>query len=90
MLRHSQYYDCYIVGCDFLLKGFSSGSMLVDKFYQASNQFSESEYASFILEICKNENIDIVLSAEEKDLIMFKKNAIRTIFAYIYCRRINF
>lgn len=73
MLRHSQYYDCYIVGCDFLLKGFSSGSMLVDKFYQASNQFSESEYASFILEICKNENIDIVLSAEEKDLIMFKK-----------------
>ena len=57
----------------FLPEGFSSGSMLVDKFYQLSNQLSECEYSDYIFEICENEHIDIILSAEEKDLIMFKK-----------------
>lgn len=84
MLRHSQYYDCYIVGCDFLPKGFSSGSMLVDKFYHVSNQLSENDYSNFILEICENEHIDIVLSAEEKDLIMFKKMQLeQSLYTYI-------
>lgn len=84
MLRHSQYYDCYIVGCDLLPKGFSSGSMLVDKFYHVSNQLSENDYSNFILEICENEHIDIVLSAEEKDLIMFKKMQLeQSLYTYI-------
>lgn len=84
MLRNSKYYDCYIVGCDSLPKGFSSGSMLVDKFYQVSNQLSESEYSNFIFEICENEHIDIVLSAEEKDLIMFKKMQLKqSLYTYI-------
>jgi hypothetical protein len=84
MLRNSQQYDCYIVVCDFLAKGFSSGSMLVDKFYHVPNQVDEEEYSNLILEICKNEHIDIVISAEEKDLIMFKKMRLnQSLYQYI-------
>lgn len=73
LLRNSQYFDCYIVGCDVIKKGYSSGSMLVDKFYPIPRAYSNQQYISTIESICKNENIDLILSAEEEDLVLFKK-----------------
>lgn len=75
MLRNSVKYKCYIVGCDSLEKGFSSGSMLVDKFYHISSSES-SPYIDTIKKIIADENINLVISAEEEDLILFKKNKI--------------
>lgn len=70
MLRTSKQYEFYIVGCDVIPKGFSSGSMLVDKFYHAPEK--GEFYTEFLLNICKTEQIDVVISAEEEDLKLFK------------------
>ena len=73
MLRQSQRFACRIIGCDAIPKGYSSGSMLVDKFYHVPKNLNEYDYAEFLYNICKDEYIDLMLSAEEKDLLVFKK-----------------
>lgn len=84
MLRASQRFLFNIVGCDNIPKGFSSGSMLVDKFYCVPPNLSESDYAEFICDICKKESIDIIISAEEQDLMLFKKNHFKqALYRYI-------
>lgn len=72
LLRDSKKYLFRIIGCDSIEKGFSSGSMLVDKFYHI-NTNTEFDYISKINEISRLEKIDLIVSAEEEDLILFKK-----------------
>lgn len=84
LIRTSKLYDFYIVGCDSIRKGFSSGSILVDKFYHIDIKNDIPKYIQRIQEIVKLENIDIIISAEEEDLIIFKKYRIsQAIYEYI-------
>lgn len=84
LLRNSQLYDFYIVGCDSIKKGFSSGSILVDKFYHISTYDSMHKYIERIQKIVKFENIDIIISAEEDDLVLFKECKIpQALYEYI-------
>ncbi len=76
LLRNSKKYKYYIVGCDQLEKGFSSGSLLVDTFYHVTYNPNEPEYIDSIQSICLKEEIDLIITAEEDDLIIFKKNKI--------------
>lgn len=73
MLRNSKEYCYYIVGIDSIPMGFSSGSMLVDKFYHYPKEYNEQDYINFIKVVIDNEKIDLVISAEEEDLKLFKK-----------------
>lgn len=84
LLRNSQIYDFYIVGCDSIGKGFSSGSILVDNFYHINISDDTNEYIMKIQEIIKLEDIDIILSAEESDLVLFKEYKIpQALYEYI-------
>lgn len=82
LLRNSQKYDFYIIGCDTIEKGYSSGSMLVDKFYHINNNISN--YIQEIKKIITAENVDVIITAEEEDLILFKDNKIcQALYKYI-------
>lgn len=84
LLRNSQIYEFYIVGCDSIEKGFSSGSILVDSFYHINVTNDTHKYIERIKEIVKIENIDVIISAEEDDLVLFKENKIpQAIYEYI-------
>ena len=76
LLRKSNKFRFYIVGCDILPKGYSSGSMLVDKYYHIQCEVGNSEYISNIEHICTLENIDLIISAEEDDLRLYKKHCV--------------
>lgn len=83
LLRYSYKYIFYIVGCDSIERGFCSGSMLVDKYYQVFTTPKDS-YINYIKQIISQEKIDVVISAEETDLIMFKSQKIfQSIYQYI-------
>lgn len=83
LLRNSSKFCFYIVGCDNIKKGFSSGSMLVDKFYHINEDDVES-YIDSIKKIVQNEKINVIISAEEDDLLKFKKYEIsQAIYKYI-------
>lgn len=73
MLRTSKKYKCTIYGCDVIPKGLSSGSILVDHFEHIKSDNSEKKYINSIFDICSKYKIDLVISAEENDLILFKK-----------------
>lgn len=83
LLRNSQKYICHIIGCDELEKGYSSGSMLVDKFYHV-NTDCRDDYINTIKKIVYDEKIDVIISAEEEDLIYFKDYQItQALYEYI-------
>ena len=83
LLRNSSQFHCYIVGCDSIEKGFSSGSLLVDKFYHISEDNAET-YINSIKKIVHNEKINVIISAEEDDLLKFKDCQIsQAIYKYI-------
>lgn len=73
MLRTSRKYQCKIYGCDMLPKGLSSGSVLIDHFECINGNSLEKDYINSILNICSKYKIDLTISAEETDLILFKK-----------------
>ena len=77
MLRASKLYDFYIVGTDEIPKGYSSGSMLVDKFYHIPLNCAIDRYVEIVTNICNEEQIDIIISAEENDLIVYKDKQIK-------------
>lgn len=84
MLRNSEKYNYYIVGTDSLKKGFSSGSMLVDKFYHLDLSTDDLRYIKFIRKICNKEKINVIISAEEEDLKLFKNyNISEALYQYI-------
>lgn len=74
MLRSSGKYKTKIIGCDSMPKGFSSGSMLVDVFYKIPDEIDNEQYIRLIKTICSENKVDIVISAAEEDLILFKDN----------------
>ena len=88
LLRNSCKYHFYIVGCDSIEIGFSSGSLLVDKFYHIKNNYPEN-YINEIRKIIINEKINVIISAEEEDLIKFKDYQIKqAMYEYIPSKHI--
>lgn len=88
LLRNSCKYHFYIVGCDSIEIGFSSGSLLVDKFYHIKNSYPEN-YINEIRKIIINEKINVIISAEEEDLIKFKDyQIIQAMYEYIPSKHI--
>lgn len=83
MLRACKGYNIFICGTSKLERGYSCGSMLVDKFFLVPHS-NESEYFNTIKRICAEENISLVLSPEENDLVIFKKNQFKqALYQYI-------
>ena len=71
ILRNISYID-KIVGID--MNSENPGKFLVDKFYQVPKTNSEN-YIPFILDLCVNENIDVILcTSTQNSLIPLKKN----------------
>lgn len=83
MLRACKGYNIFIYGTSKLEQGYSCGSMLVDKFFLVPHT-NESDYFNTIKRICVDENISLVLSPEENDLVIFKKNQFKeALYQYI-------
>ncbi len=78
MLRSSRKYNCYIVGIDDKDKGYCSASILVDKYIKILVNTNKTEYKKIILDISSSENIDLILSAEETDLLLFKEMKLKS------------
>ncbi len=83
MLRNSRKYNCYIVGVDIKDKGYCSASILVDKYIKISANINKNEYKKIIVDISDSEKIDLILSAEEDDLLLFKEMRLKS-FKYEY------
>lgn len=77
MLRQSQKFTCRIIGCDSMPKGYSSGSMLVDVFYHVASKVGSAEYMTQIKQICDTERVNLIISAEEEDLLCFHKGSVQ-------------
>lgn len=83
MLRACKGYNVFICGSSKLEQGYSCGSMLVDKFFLVPHT-NDNEYFNTIKKICTDEKISLVLSPEENDLILFKKNNFKeALYQYI-------
>lgn len=76
LLKKSRDYYFYIVGCDSIEKGYSSGSILVDRFYHVE-ECNKTDYIKKIKKIIEYERIDLVISAEEEDLNLFRNYKIK-------------
>jgi carbamoyl-phosphate synthase large subunit len=71
MLRNISYIN-KIVGID--TNSDNPGKFLVDKFHQAPKT-NDDEYIPFVLQLCEDENIDIILcTSTQNSLIPLKKN----------------
>ncbi len=71
LLRKINAWPIEIVGCSSYPLGMSSGSLLVDRFYQSPTLEAANEYFAFILWIIERENIDFILSPDETELLLF-------------------
>lgn len=71
LLRKINAWPIEIVGCSSYPLGMSSGSLLVDHFYQSPAIENANEYFSFILWLIEKENIDFILSPDETELLLF-------------------
>lgn len=74
LLRRISTWPIDIVGCSSYPLGMSSGSLLVDRFYQSPAIESTGEYMAFILWLIKKEDIDFIFSSDETELLLFGEN----------------
>lgn len=88
LLRNSNKYHFYIVGCDSIEMGYSSGSVLVDKFYHVTEDNPDA-YINTIQQIVREEKINVIISAEEDDLNKFRDFEINeALYTYIPPRKV--
>jgi carbamoyl-phosphate synthase large subunit len=59
-----------IYGCDIIPYGYSTGSQLVDYYFQ-TNTLNDAQYADFILDFCDKNEINLLLSAMDNEINMF-------------------
>lgn len=63
-----------VVGCDSFQNGMTSGSSLVDVCYQSPDISELDNYFNFIKELCKKENINIIIPSDEDELLFLKEH----------------
>lgn len=71
LLRRSQINNLFIIGSSSFKFGFCSGSLLVDKFYNVCSMDCPEEYIKQIVDICKENQVDFIISADEKEQLLF-------------------
>lgn len=74
LLRKIDAWPIKIVGCSSYPLGMSSGSLLVDQFYQSPMLENANEYLTFIFWLIETENIDLIISSDETELLLFGKH----------------
>lgn len=72
LLRKIETLSIEIVGCSSYPLGMSSGSLLVDRFYQSPPIENTNEYLSFIFQLIDAECIDFIFSPDETELLLFE------------------
>ena len=63
----------FIIGCSSIPYGYSSGSILVDKFIKTDDIDKGYEYIMQIKMICEAHNIELIISSEEEEQKWFNK-----------------
>ena len=74
LLRQLSNLSIRIVGCSSLEKGMANGSMLLDKFYVSPYLKEKEQYVIFLQKLCVKEKIDFLISSDEEELKLIKKN----------------
>lgn len=62
-----------ILGSSHFAEGKTSGSLLVDRFYQSPSISESQSYLSFITNLCKKEDITLILSSDEDELLLLSQ-----------------
>lgn len=75
LLRMITKWPIYIVGCSSYPLGMSSGSLLVDAFYESPPIEQEDDYLIFLKNLIEKQQIEFIISAEEIELKLFSKHA---------------
>lgn len=73
LLRQLRDPDLQILGCSHFPVGKTSGSLLVDRFFQSPSFSDPEQYLSFISSLCKNEDIALILSSDEDELLLLNQ-----------------
>ena len=73
LLRKIETFPIKIIGCSSYPLGMSSGSLLVDRFYQAPTVENTNEYLSFIFHLIETEDVDAIFSPDETELLLFQE-----------------
>ena len=63
----------FIIGCSCIPYGFSSGSILVDKFIKTDDIDKGYEYIIQIKKICEDYNIELIISSDDEEQKWFNK-----------------
>lgn len=71
LLKKSNIDDLFIVGCSEFDIGFCCGSLMVDKYYRISSIEQTEQYIQQITKICIENQIDFIISADEKEQLLF-------------------
>ena len=74
LLRKSNIDNLHIVGCSEFDFGFCCGSLMVDKYYKVSSKEQAEQYIQQIIKICIENQIDFIISADEKEQLLFIEN----------------
>lgn len=79
--------DNYIVGCDINPACYIPASKTVDKFYQVADIYHMAEYKQQLLDICKQEKIEIILPVidEEVEFLSQHRQEFEAIGVIISC-----
>ncbi len=72
-----------LIGTSGIMYGYSSGSLLVDKFYPVPSDSDNNSYCKFLQNIIDLERIDCIFTADENDLLLF--NSKPEIFQKLIC-----
>lgn len=74
LLRKITTHSINIIGTSNIPFGYSSGSLLVNRFYEVTSVENKELYLRQIKEICKKCDIDFILSSDEKEQLIFSSN----------------
>ena len=74
LLRKSNIDNLHIVGCSEFDFGFCCASLMVDKYYKVSSKEQAEQYIQQIIMICIENQIDFIISANEKEQLLFIEN----------------
>ncbi len=66
--------NTFIIGNSKIPYGFSSGSLLVDKFISTTDVDDEDKYINQIIKICNDYDIELIISSEDKEQKLFNKH----------------
>lgn len=74
MLRKLPAISPQIIGCSQSPQNMVNGGLLVDEYYVSPPLSDEGAYVSFLEKICRQCSIDILISSDEDELKLLKKN----------------